>query len=543
MARYVNIKYKKVIEEGEVNSMWEQLPEEQKEEYKKMILVFASITEMFAQKAENNTILAPIINSKYQETVFQKVFKATAEDIGNTSYDVALITDTGEKYLIGIKTFGIASGSQKIAQFKAKHDEWSSLINAIEKNAYGKYEKERIDQANNKLYFTLAKKISLLRNQRIESSAANIRGFNISNRDIKINSVYHVLMPSPKGVEPKIYVGELPYDKIDIDHIEIIGCTSARNPANFSFTDGKHIYRYTAADSQLLMDFKNKEIVKESWDVKYVDDAYRLFSDLASDIQNNNMKLQYEIKNDIIESYSWILTDHIEKYSGFNSFFGVGSKIGIDQRKDRINKLKVRFKDCIPEKELQDILKSISEFLLTKVGSKDERNEKVILRDKIMQRVLNTENIEFIEEVRKLVYRPKNEMYIPILHARDFHERHPNFFGNGIAKFKENSNKLLLPKEKRKFDLVFEPSGDTISAFITQDNGKAIESYEKQSLLGEWIREGVFQLKEYEPLTDDKLQALGINGIRLYKKKNISKVYLEFIWIDKNDPPDDLFTL
>lgn len=34
---------------------------------------------------------APIINSKYQETIFQKAFHASAEDIGNTSYDVAIM--------------------------------------------------------------------------------------------------------------------------------------------------------------------------------------------------------------------------------------------------------------------------------------------------------------------------------------------------------------------------------------------------------------------------------------------------------------------
>ena len=54
--------------------MWNQLPISEKREYKKMILAFASLTEMFAQKSENEdneeVLLSPIINSKYQETVF-----------------------------------------------------------------------------------------------------------------------------------------------------------------------------------------------------------------------------------------------------------------------------------------------------------------------------------------------------------------------------------------------------------------------------------------------------------------------------------------
>ena len=46
---------------------------------------------------------------------------------------------------------------------------------------------------------------------------------------------------------------------IDIDKLEILGCTGKQYPTNFYFTDGKHVYKYTAADSQLHMNFNNKE--------------------------------------------------------------------------------------------------------------------------------------------------------------------------------------------------------------------------------------------------------------------------------------------
>lgn len=83
--------------------MWSDLPEEKKEEYKRLILAFASLTGMFAQKSyDNDSNVSPIINSKFQETAFQKAFDAYAEDIGNTSYDVSL-EENGEKYLVGIK--------------------------------------------------------------------------------------------------------------------------------------------------------------------------------------------------------------------------------------------------------------------------------------------------------------------------------------------------------------------------------------------------------------------------------------------------------
>lgn len=239
--------------------MWKDLPENEKEEYKRMILAFASLTELFSQKnEENDEIPAPIINSKYQETIFQKAFHASAEDIGNTSYDVAIngknIGNRLKKYLIGIKTFGIGSGDQKVAQFKANLNEWSSIINQMQKNAKNENgtlkKKSEIDLVNKDLYKELAVKISILRNERICSSRANLQGFKVKDED-EVESVYHVLMPSSKGQTPEIYVGETEYDLIDAANIEIIGCSSAKNPANFIFTDGKHEYKYTSADSQL----------------------------------------------------------------------------------------------------------------------------------------------------------------------------------------------------------------------------------------------------------------------------------------------------
>ena len=87
---------------------------------------------------------------------------------------------------------------------------------------------------------------------------------------------------------------------------------------------------------------------------------------------------------------------------------------------------------------------------------------------------------------------------------------------------------------------MFEPSGDTMDAFITQQNGKGIESWEKQSYLGEWILRKVFQLKEREPLTARRLEELEINAFRLYRTNADDFVHIEFIYIDPNNPPSDL---
>ena len=99
--------------------MWEHLKSEQKDKYKTLITNFASLSQAFSQKAESEDegqteqFVAPIINSKFQETVFQKAFNAIGEDIANTSYDASVVVDENHKYLVGIKSFGLILETKK----------------------------------------------------------------------------------------------------------------------------------------------------------------------------------------------------------------------------------------------------------------------------------------------------------------------------------------------------------------------------------------------------------------------------------------------
>lgn len=532
--------------------MWNDLPIVQKEEYKRLILAFASLTGMFAQKStDEDSEVAPIINSKFQETAFQRAFEAYAEDIGNTSYDASLQHE-GEKYLVGIKTFGIASGDQKVAQFKAKHDEWATIIEEIKANASKVEDKEAINVLNKDLYMTLARRIAKIRNARIDSSRANIKGFLVEIDDSHVHSVYHVLMPSSKNEDAKIFVGETSYDKIDIENITILGCTGKNNPTNFFFTDGKHTYKYTAADSQLHMNFDNRNIVCDEWNVKYADDAHAIFGKIADIVypkaeeilpdedEDNSFDEASHGNMEIEETYCWTIWNkngETELYSGFNSFFGTGSKMGKDQRKQRIEKLYSEYEDQVEEKVLYEIKQGMTEFLLEPASSVDEKAQKVRLREYLVRLAKQSGTFELKKDIYKMLYRPMDEMYIPIPDSVQFHKEHPNFFGKGFGKTKDGTSKLELPKEERRFNLVFEPSGDVLPAYITQDNGKAIESAEKQTYLGEWILRGVFQLEEYEPLTSSRLAELNINGLRFTRYKGSDDIHIEFIWIDEDNPP------
>lgn len=72
----------------------------------------------------------------------------------------------------------------------------------------------------------MARKIATLRNQRIESSKALIKGFKSDSTHVE--AVYHVLMPTPKGNVPQIHVGETSYLPVDLNNLQIKGSTNLK---------------------------------------------------------------------------------------------------------------------------------------------------------------------------------------------------------------------------------------------------------------------------------------------------------------------------
>lgn len=520
--------------------MWEYLKSDQKEKYKKLITNFASLSEAFSQKSENSDaedvqeFVAPIVNSKFQETVFQKAFGAVAEDIANTSYDASLELDEKHKYLVGLKSFGINSGDQKIAQFKKNSQEWNELLADIRFNASISNDKKISDEKNLIHYELLAKNISELRNQRIESSKAQIRGFKSDN--VTVESVYHVLMPTSKGQKPQIFVGETSYLPIDIENLKILGATNLNNPTNFRFTDGQHVYKYTAADSQLHMAFNNKDIVVDTWDVDYIEDLFYVFENLH--LLNRGEETNIE------QTVSWMIPNkhhEVELSSGFNGFNG-GSKLSRKDRyrEKRIEQLLQKYQESLTSEQSLVVKNYLELLLLPEYRSHEETIRMREIRQEFMTKISTFSSSELIIDIEKMIYRDSKEVYIPIPDARNFHTSFPNFFGRNIGTFDEkNPRKLALSKTDRIFTLKFLASGDEIEAYVNQENGKAIQSTKKQDILGEWLLRGVFQLRDREVLTYEKLIDLNINGIRLTKYKDSNIIGIEFIWIDPDNPPID----
>ena len=243
---------------------------------------------------------------------------------------------------------------------------------------------------------------------------------------------------------------------------------------------------------------------------------------------------------DILETVSWVITDkngNVEENSGFNGFNG-GSKLAKKDRLPRIIKFQNRFKNELSSEEMAFAIYSLEEILLKSWKTKEEKHQMKIIREKLVDFAYSTRNQDLIKSIEKLIYRPVSEVYIPIPESNHFHAERPDFFGKNIGTFKPGTKELALSKENRTFKLKFLPSGDIIDAYINQESGKAIQSIDKQDILGNWILRGVFQLAEREILTAQRLDELEINGIRLSKFKN-GEIGIEFIWIDVDNPPSD----
>ena len=248
----------------------------------------------------------------------------------------------------------------------------------------------------------------------------------------------------------------------------------------------------------------------------------------------------------VTESYCWSMLNEageVELFSGFNSFYGVGSRITKEKRIETVNTFIDNFSYLFRYSEVKEYFrKKLIYFLCEHTGTKEDKLIKVKIREELMSEANAIGNYEFKKRIEKLLFRPINESYIPIPYSRLFHQLHPNFFVPEGISFNENG-RLITSKGARTFKLVFEPSGDSVDAFIDQDWGKGIETTESMGKLGEWVLRGVFQLKEHEPLTARKLKDVGINGIRLYKTADSDAVHFEFIWIDNENLPNDYWSI
>ena len=109
--------------------------------------------------------------------------------------------------------------------------------------------------------------------------------------------------------------------------------------------------------------------------------------------------------------------------------------------------------------------------------------------------------------------RHPDEVYIPI--PSWIHKLHEDFFPYNTNDFKSESFHVLLPNKK------------ILKMKVAQENGKALMSDPNKDL-GEWILRDILDLKEYEILTKNKLDLLGIDSVKL-RKINSHYYELDFL--------------
>jgi hypothetical protein len=93
--------------------------------------------------------------------------------------------------------------------------------------------------------------------------------------------------------------------------------------------------------------------------------------------------------------------------------------------------------------------------------------------------------------------RHANEVYIPV--PREVHRNFPHFF----------------PDRETPFQLRL-PNGKILDVKICQEEGKALMSKSNREL-GEWILRDVLKLSEGQLFTDELMDSIGIDSVRIDK--------------------------
>jgi len=264
-------------------TVWERSSIEEREEYIKFLQLYGALSNLFRQKHGDPI---PYLDSKFQETIFAKVFKSQNVDISNTPHDILSIFGN-ERIGIGLKTWmNSAPSYQKVMQLKSFQDEINEFKN---------------DSSS------LAIKISELKNERLRSDYARL-GLSIDN------NIYHFITRDRGACT----INECSYPLVDISKISIKNLTET----SFSWTDGIKEYRYTFGDSQIWQKFdqnaKDTKVIK-TFEVRILEDPFKFLFDAYYNAQHRLYAQKEEIDEVYLPLYSF-KNKEVGLKSGLNSW-------------------------------------------------------------------------------------------------------------------------------------------------------------------------------------------------------------------------------
>lgn len=267
-------------------SIWERYSKEEREEYIKFLQVYGALTNLFRQKHGN---LIPYLDSKFQETIYEKVFNSENVDIGNTPHDILSVFGD-ERIGIGLKTWMNSRPSfQKVMQLK-------------------RYKTE-IDPYFNKSDEELAIKLSELKNERM---LIDYNRLGLS----KDKNIYHYVTRD----EGKFVIQETLYPIVNLDNLRKFKRTNTA----FAWSDGHKTYKYTYGDSQIWQYFNSDAddtLVLNQFDVNIIENPFDFLLKSYFNFIDDFKKA--ESSEDIVEVYLPLYsyrTKEVELKSGLNAW-------------------------------------------------------------------------------------------------------------------------------------------------------------------------------------------------------------------------------
>ncbi|WP_127147888.1 NgoFVII family restriction endonuclease [Veillonella sp. VA139] len=266
-------------------SVWERYPKKQRDEYIHFLKVYGALSNLFRQKQGD---MIPYLDSKFQETIFARVFQAQNVDIGNTPHDI-LSVFSDLRVGIGLKTWMHSKPSyQKVMQLKSYKSEIDAAL-----------------RTDNLLH--IATTISMIKNDRMQSDYYRL---GLTNG----NNIYHYVTRD----YGKFVIQECSYTLVDLDNL----CDFEKTSTSFSWSDGLKKYKYTYGDSQIFQFFGMNEPeteVVEEFKVDIIDDPFEFLVDSYKNVnfvKEGGNALYQEV---FLPLYSY-RTKEVEEKSGLNAW-------------------------------------------------------------------------------------------------------------------------------------------------------------------------------------------------------------------------------
>ncbi|SUP43762.1 restriction endonuclease PLD domain-containing protein [Veillonella criceti] len=270
-------------------SIWEKYSKEEQDEYIKYLQIYGALSNLFRQKHGDPI---PYLDSKFQETIYAKVFKSENVDIGNTPHDILSVFGS-ERIGIGLKT-------------------WMNSVPSFQKVMQLKRYKDEIDIAKAESDEALAYKLSEIKNERMKIDY-NRLGLS------EDKNIYHYITRDAG----RFVIQETVYPLVDLSHLKDFSRTSS----SFSWSDGHKKYRFTFSDSQIWQYFDGESTGTEiinSFDVNIVDDPFDFLLQSYDVLYTDSINFYSVVKKDeIVEAYLPLYsydTGEVAEKSGLNAW-------------------------------------------------------------------------------------------------------------------------------------------------------------------------------------------------------------------------------